>query len=950
MDSINNQEIERKWQKAWEDKKIFEVSADKNKPKYFGTVAYPYANSELHIGHGRTFTTAEIFLRFQRLLGKNVLFPMGFHASGTPVLAVADNIKRGDTKQIKITRDAMLNYVSESEADEIIKGFVEPFKITEFFTPTIANSLKSVGIGIDWTRQFVTGEPIYNKFVEWQFKKLEQKNILVQGKYPILYSAEDKNAVGEDDIKDGDIDKVSIQEMDYILFKFTEEDLYAVITTLRPDALFGTTNLWINPEMKLLKLLVDGKKWLVGKDSLNKITHQFDNVEIIEEVMGSEFIGKFVITPITEKKVIVAAADFIDSKQGTGIVYSSPAGSPHDFMALCEAKSEGRLPGDLNPILTVETYDKKKNKIEYFGSCPAEDKCNKFGVKTSLEHEKIELAKTELYKEEHFGGKLNENAGEFNGLFIKQAKDVIKKKLIELGLSGTFYETSRRAKTRSDNDVIVANLDGQWFLDYSNDEVKQKAYDLLDEMNYLPEKLKATQKGYLEWVQKRPCARKRGLGTNLPTDREWIIEPLSDSTIYQLFYIVSGIIRRENISPEELTEELFDYLYLDIGSNDFKIPKEIVSEMKSEVDYWCNLDFRYVGQPHMSNHMSFLIYHYSIIFDKPELKKFLPKTGVVGGMLNRNGEKISKSKGNGVPLIKVSSEFGADLYRLYIATSSNFDIEMDFRDDEIVQLKKKFDKFVEIMTKAKTCNKKSYDDLSEIQKWFVSRFYSNAQKFFENMNELKIRESYVFALYEVLNDISYLIRRSSEESMLDAIRFIFTDYVKVMTPVIPHISEELYLNEDGENLASLAEFTTKYEKYIDNEIESKEEIIEDLFIEIAKFIENKGSLKKILIIQASSKKFDLFDKISELLNKTKNIKEIFSELNKDFSEYNKFTQKFVPKCLGSGITPYLNREDENKLLNSIKEVLEEEYKIEIEISSKEIESPAIPRKPKIELE
>ncbi len=74
-------------------------------------------------------------------------------------------------------------------------------------------------MGIDWSRKFTTGEPIYNKFIEWQYAKLNELGILTQGKYPILYSPEYENAVGEDDIKDGDTEKVTIQEMTYILFE-----------------------------------------------------------------------------------------------------------------------------------------------------------------------------------------------------------------------------------------------------------------------------------------------------------------------------------------------------------------------------------------------------------------------------------------------------------------------------------------------------------------------------------------------------------------------------------------------------------------------------------------------------------------------------------------------------------------------------------------------------------
>lgn len=959
---LDQKQIETKWQKIWEDNKVFEVKANK-KEKYFGTVAYPYANSILHIGHGRTFTTAEIFLRYQRLLGKNVLFPMGFHISGTPVLAVADGIRSGDKKQIQITTEAISEYLdSKQEIEKTLKSFTESENIAKFFSHTIEDSFKKVGIGIDWSRKFTTGEEIYNKFIEWQYAKLNNLGILTKGKYPILFSPAEENAVGEDDIKDGDSDKVTIQEMNYILFESKQnKGEYFVVATLRPDALFGTTNLWVDEEKTLVKIKVNKQIWIVAKDSFLKIKYQFENVQILSEHKGKEFIGQNVITPIINREIIIASAKFLDSLHGTGLAYSSPAGSPHDFMGLVEAKAQGRLPQDLQVINTVNTFDKNGNKIEYKFSCPAEDKCKKFNVKSSLDKDNLELAKLELYKEEHYGGKLNSLCAEFDGIYIKQAKDKVKEKLIELNLGGILLETSRRAKTRNNDNVIVANLDGQWFLDYSNPEVKKKAYDLLENMIYLPHKLKETQKGYLEWVSKRPCARKRGLGTPLPYDKAWIIEPLSDSTIYQMLYLIINIIRRENIKPNQLTEEIFDYIYLDKATledayNSSKIKKEILEEMKNEAQYWHNNDFRYVGQPHMSNHMSFLIYHYALIFDSPKLKKFHPKIGVVGGMLQRNGEKISKSKGNGIPLSKVGKEFGADLYRLYIAVAASFDVEMDFKDDEIVQLEKKFEKFKELMFASKTLKIKSYEKFETIDKWLISRFYSNVKLYFNSMDQLKIREAFIGILYEFLNDINFHTRRTSYEKTLEVIRFIFSDYVKIMTPVIPHICEELYLGEDKNNYASLAEFTTQIDKFINKDIEEIEEIVQELVTQISRTKESKNISKidKIIIIQATNKRFELFDNLKTILASTKDFKKIISELNINFSEDKAFISKFVPKTLGEGLSKYLSKEDEKNLILNLSDFLKEEFGGVIEVKSAEELNlnlaNLVPGRPKVLLE
>jgi leucyl-tRNA synthetase len=172
---------------------------------------------------------------------------MGFHISGTPVLAVADALSRGDAKQAEITRAAIAEYVSdEAEQDQLLQDFCDPYKIASFFSERIEETFDTLGLSIDWSKKFSTGDAAYQRFVQWQFCSLERCGILEQGRYPILYSPEDKNAVGEDDIKDGDLDKVTILEMSFVLFEIldlspAEGDLptYFAVATLRPDALFG---------------------------------------------------------------------------------------------------------------------------------------------------------------------------------------------------------------------------------------------------------------------------------------------------------------------------------------------------------------------------------------------------------------------------------------------------------------------------------------------------------------------------------------------------------------------------------------------------------------------------------------------------------------------------------------------------------------------------------------
>lgn len=938
-------EIEKKWQAFWKENKAFVPKVDDSRKKYFGTVPYPYANSILHIGHGRMNTAADIVIRYQRLLGKNVLFPMAFHISGTPVLAVSDGISRGDTKQIEQSTKSVAEYISDpQEVQKIVEGFCDPNNVAQFYSSTMEETFNSVGLSIDWTKEFSTGDDAYKQFISWQYRKLEEAGVLVQGKYPILYSYVDENAVGEDDIKDGDQDKVTVQEMTYLLFKQKDEDTYFVVATLRPDALFGTTNLWIDSTHTIVKAEVDGQTWLINEGSFEKIKHQFDSVKIISTHEGKEFLDKIFIAPLINREVPCASANFIDKRHGTGLVYSSPAGSPHDYLGLQEAIKEGRVSSDVKVINTVLSKDKTGKVIEWEGSCPADAIVKKYGI-TKSDDPRLETAKQELYKIEHYSGILTGLGEPWDGLPIKHAKEKVYDALVEASLGGTLYETSRRAETRAGNEVIVANLQGQWFLDYSKPEDKAKAHALLDSMTFLPKQLRATQAGYLDWVQKRPCARKRGIGTPLPQDSEWIVEPLSDSTIYQVFYPIAQFVNEGKIAPEEITDELLDYIFLDKGSSSHPQADTI----KQACRYWAGFDLRYTAATHMSNHLSFLIYHYALILPQ----HFHPHNITIGGLLIKDGEKIAKSKGNGIPLIHVREKYGADLYRLYIAVGTSFDSELDFRDDDIFQLKKKFERWKELMFAAKTAPKKSYESFSNEDKWLISKFYSRTQEYFQAMQDVGFREAYIAVLYEFLNDTLYHMRRTNEAQTLSVLRFIFTDYLKVMAPAVPHICEELYVGET-EGMVSLAVYETNPEQYINKDIEDVEGMTQELLrtISYQKDKRQLTSINKVTLIQAKEERFKLFDRLKELLQETNEFKTILPKLMQEFTD-KQFITKFVPKTLGSGLQAYLPKQEETTYLESIKDFIGKEFDCVVEIADAdtlEVKQQSLPGSPGVLIE
>ena len=138
-------ETEKKWQQRWQKSHIFEPDVDHSKEKYFITVPWPYTNGALHVGHGRTYTIADIIARYKRIRNYNVLFPMAFHQSGTPILAFSERLRNNDHDTVQQYRDYLSGYEEETEIDKRIEEFKDPRKIAEYFSERIVKDLQNLG-------------------------------------------------------------------------------------------------------------------------------------------------------------------------------------------------------------------------------------------------------------------------------------------------------------------------------------------------------------------------------------------------------------------------------------------------------------------------------------------------------------------------------------------------------------------------------------------------------------------------------------------------------------------------------------------------------------------------------------------------------------------------------------------------------------------------------------
>ncbi|MFC1682473.1 leucine--tRNA ligase [Nanoarchaeota archaeon] len=639
----NFKKIESKWQKKWEEKKIFEPEINSKKKKFFLTFPYPYINVYQHVGHFYTLMRVEALARYKRLKGFNVLFPQGWHATGSPIVSAAKRIKEKEPKQIKILKD-----VGVKEKD--IKNFEDPKHWIDFFAPEYKNDYKKAGMSVDWRREFYTTSlnPHYNKFVQWQFKKLKEKNYCIQGEFPVVWDPVENTAIGDHDRIEGEGE--TTQDFIWGKFKMKDSDLILMAGTTRPDAFYGQTHLWIDPNATYKIVKVKNEKWVVGPEAVKKIEYQYSKPKVIGEIHAKELMGKWVKGPLVDYDIYVVPAWFIDANIGSGIVYSALE-DPVDLFELerihknmdliRQYNLDEKVIASLKPISIINIPGMGNNLGKEIGK--------EFRVKSPEDKKQIELAKGELNRRVFRKGIMKSNCGKCSGMTVQETQEYLKKSLVKKNEAVMFYEITGKVISRNLNECIVKVVKNQWFLDYANEKWKKETHKCLDKLKLYPEKARQQFDYVIDWLHEWACSREEGLGTRLPWDKKWLIESLSDSTIYMAYYTISHLITKFSI--KELTDEFFDFIFLNKGKG-----KKKWEELKKEFEYWYPVDFRNSGKDLIQNHLTFFMFNHSAIF--PE--KHWPKGIGVNGWVTVDGNKMSKSIGNLILTRNVLEKYGAD--------------------------------------------------------------------------------------------------------------------------------------------------------------------------------------------------------------------------------------------------------------------------------------------------
>ncbi|RLF51560.1 MAG: leucine--tRNA ligase [Thermoplasmata archaeon] len=910
--------IEKKWQERWFSREIYKAKKEKGR-KFFIHFAYPGISGYLHVGHMRGFTYADIIARYMRMKGYDVIFPAGFHATGLPAVSLAKKVARKD--------EATLQYLRQNGCpEEIIERLADPLEVVKFFSKVYVEEYwKKFGFLIDYTRLMDTISPGYKKFIQWQFRKLNEKGLLIQKPHFAPFCpncgpvAVDRS---ETDISEGGDAEI----LEFIVIKFKYNGKILPAATLRPETIFGVTNMWVNDEVEYIIAKIGNEEWILSEKAVKKLKYQLDEVEVIGKIHGKELVGKKCIAPIINKEIPILPAKFVSPDIATGIVMSVPAHAPYDYVALRDLG----MPVEPIVIIKIQGYE-----------IPAKEIVEKMGIKNQTEYEKLEEATEIIYKEEFHKGIMNENCKEYEGMKVNEAKEEIKNDLLLTNQAIIMREFSKRVVCRCGEEVVIKKIPDQWFIKYSDEELTEKSKEWVKNMNIYPKDYKEELPKILEWYGDRACIRQGSwLGTPFPFDEKWVIEPISDSTLYPAYYIISKYVNEGKINVEEMNDDFFDYVFLGKG----EAKNEIWEEIRKEFDYWYPVDINLGGKEHKTVHFPVFIMNHVAIMPQ----KYWPKGIFVNWWITQKaGAKISKSKGGAEPIPDAVERYGVDAMRLYYAHIGSPFVDIEWDAEAVENYKKRIIKLWELFEKLIGLE----GEVKKIDEWLKNAFNEKLKEANEAMKEFELRKAANALFFEMFNAFEWYLKRGGENKEL--IRKILEKWIRAITPFTPHIAEEMWEKLGNKGFVSLESYPMEEE--IDYEVLKAEEVLKETIDDMQEIIKvTKIKPNKIYLYFAPSWKWELAE-IAYKLHKEgnlnmKNLMQEAKKLNVDMKEASQYASKLLQEIRKEEFVKI----NEKEYFESAKEFLEKEFNAEFifdaDYDPKGKKKYAMPYKPAIYME
>ncbi len=610
----NFAEVEKKWQKKWEDEGVFHADDNSDKPKFYGLVEFPYpSGAGMHVGHIKAYSGLEVVSRKRRMQGYNVLFPIGFDAYGLPTE----------------------NYA--------IKTGIHPRKVTDDNIKRFSSQLKNVGFSFDWTRVIDTTQEGYYKWTQWIFLKMFEHGLAFRDKTLVNYCPSCKVVLSNEDSQGGKCDichsdivqkskdvwylritayadklleglnevnylpNIKLQQINWIgkstgafvNFKVDGTDEMLRIYTTRPDTLFGVTFMVMAPEHPLIDKYSDK---IANMDEVAAYRAEcakkteFERTQLVKDKTGVRLDGICGINPVNDKKIPIYISDYVMMGYGTGAIMAVPAHDERDF-----------------------------------------EFAKKFGIDI------IEVIKGgDIEKEAYTGDGEMINSDFLNGYTNK--KDSIERMLSFLeekgiGEKGVQYKMKDWAFNRQRYwgepiPIVYCEKCGMVPVPYSELPLKLPQVD-----NFKPGSDGESPLAKIDSFVNCKCPRCGGdAKRETDTMPQW-----AGSSWYFLRYI----------DPHN-TERFAD---------------------PEKLKYWGQVDWYNGGMEHVTRHLIYSRFWHKFLYDIGEVPYSEPyaKRTAQGLILGPDGDKMSKSKGNVVDPNEVVNAYGADVLRTYVLFMGDYE-------------------------------------------------------------------------------------------------------------------------------------------------------------------------------------------------------------------------------------------------------------------------------------
>ncbi len=603
----NHIELEKKWQKEWEESGVFHAdNNDKSKEKFFALVEFPYPSGNgLHVGHPRGYTAVDIIARKRRMQGYNVLFPIGWDAFGLP----AENFA--------------------------IKNHVHPASITQKNIANFKNQLKSLGLSFDWSREIDTTDPAYYKWTQWIFLQLFKHGLAYKKEMAVNFCTSCKCVLANEEVVGGVCERCGSEVVRKVksqwMLKITEyaqrliDDLDLVdypervkaqqknwigrsegalvhfgttlgeeitVYTTRPDTIYGATYMVISPEHPILE------KWQDKIDNIDEVKayqenaakkSEFERTQLAKDKTGVKLEGVFALNPVNDVQIPIFISDYVLTSYGTGAIMAVPAHDERDY----EFAKKFSLP-------IVEVVAGGDVEKEAFTDCQS-------GIMV--------------------------NSGMLDGLSVAQAKE----KII------TWLKENKKGEAKVNYKLRdwIFSRQRYWGEPIPIVHCEQCGYVPVPESE-LPLKLPNVESYEPTTTGESPLAN---------------IESFVNTTCPQCG---APAKRETDTMPQWAGSSWYFLRYTDAFN------KEAFAD-RENLNYWLPVDWYNGGMEHTTLHLLYSRFWHKFLYDiglVPTKEPYYKRTSH-GMILGENNEKMSKSKGNVINPDDIVNEYGADTMRLY---------------------------------------------------------------------------------------------------------------------------------------------------------------------------------------------------------------------------------------------------------------------------------------------